>query len=109
MDLKEAMKFIGDGWVQRPKGFRVRFERREGDQWVSDFFPSESEKPLTSDGMAWELARRFAKASQNRASGAAEGDIASITVVDDKGKTLWHSMARALFVSSIREASPDQR
>jgi len=86
MELKEAMKIIGEGWVQRPKGFRVRFERREGGQWVSDSFPSESETPFTSDVMAWELARRFAEASQKRPSEAAEGDIASITVVDDKGE-----------------------
>jgi len=86
MDLKEAMKMIGAGWIQRPKGFRVRFERRQGNEWISDFFPSEEEPLLTSDVMAWELARRFAEAIKKEATGEAEGEISSITVVDDKGR-----------------------
>ena len=85
MNLKEAMQMIGTGWIQRPKGFRVRFERRQGDQWISDSFPSEGEPLLTSDVMAWELARRFAEATKKMATGEAEGDISSITVVDHKG------------------------
>jgi hypothetical protein len=85
MELKEAMKVIGAGWIQRPKGFRVRFERRQGDQWVTDSFPSETEALLTSDIMAWELARRFAEAAKKESAGKSEGDISSITVVDDKG------------------------
>jgi hypothetical protein len=88
MDLKEAMKIIGAGWIQRPKGFRVRFERRQGDQWISDAFPSEREPLLTSDVMAWELARRFAEAVRKEATGEAEGEISSITVVDDKGRAV---------------------
>ena len=49
------------------------------------FFPSEGEPLLTSDVMAWELARRFAEAARKEATGEADGEIASITVVDDKG------------------------
>jgi len=85
MELKEAMKMIANGWIQRPKGFRVRFERRQGDQWISDTFPSEGEALLTSDVMAWELARRFAEATGKGGTGEAEGEISSITVVDHTG------------------------
>lgn len=88
MDLKEAMKMIGAGWIQRPKGFRVRFERRQGDEWVTDSFPSEGEPLFTSDVMAWELARRFAEAARKEATGEANGEISSITVVDDKGRAV---------------------
>lgn len=84
MDLKEAVQVIGSGWVQKPKGFRVRFERCLGDQWVSDTFPSEKEPLLTSDVMAWELARRFAEASE-KAGSSAGGEFFSITVVDQDG------------------------
>jgi hypothetical protein len=85
MDLKEAMQMISAGWIQRPKGFRVRFERRQGDQWISDSFPSEGEALLTSDIMAWELARRFAEATRMEVTEEAEGGISSITVVDHTG------------------------
>jgi len=101
MDLKEAMQKIGAGWIQRPKGFRVRFERKEGDQWIPDVFPSVGEAFLTSDVMAWELARRFAEATRNKVIGKADGDISSITVVDDKG-----SPVRFYGTDAIRVLNP---
>jgi hypothetical protein len=101
MELKEAMQMIGAGWIQRPKGFRVRFERRQGEKWLSDFFPSETETLLSSDVMAWELARRFAEATQREAAGEAEGDISDITVVDDKG-----SPVRFYGTNAIRVLNP---
>lgn len=105
MDLKEAMKMIGAGWVQRPKGFRVRFERRQGDEWVTDSFPSEKEPLLTSDVMAWELARRFAEAGRKEATGGADGDFSSITVVDDKGRPVtFYGTDRILVLNPRVEA-----
>jgi len=89
------------GWIQGPKGFRVRFERRQGDQWIPDVFPSEGEPFLTSDVMVWELARRFAEATRNREIGEADGDISSITVVDDKG-----SPVRFYGTDAIRVLNP---
>jgi hypothetical protein len=102
MDLKEAMQMIGKGWIQRPKGFRVRFERRQGEQWVSDSFPSEGETLLTSDVMAWELARRFAEATRKGATSEAEGAITSITVVDDKGSPVTFYGTNAIRVLNPR-------
>jgi hypothetical protein len=101
MELKKAMQMIGAGWIQRPRGFRVRFERRQGEQLVSDFFPSETETLLSSDVMAWELARRFAEATGKGATGEAEGAITSITVVDDKG-----SPVRFYGTNTIRVLNP---
>ena len=101
MELKEAMKIIGAGWIQRPKGFRVRFDRRQGEQWFSDFFPAETETLLSSDVMAWELARRFAEATRKGVTGEAEGDISDITVVDHKG-----SPVRFYGTNAIRVLNP---
>jgi len=102
MDLKEAMKMIGAGWIQRPKGFRVRFERRQGDEWVTDSFPSEGEPLFTSDVMAWELARRFAEAARKAATGEADGEISSITVVDDKGQPVTFYGTHGILVLNPR-------
>ncbi len=85
MHLKEAMQMIGAGWIQRPKGFRVRFDRRHEGQWVSESFPSEGESLFNSDVMAWELARRFAEATGKTTTQESEGDISEITVVDHTG------------------------
>ncbi len=101
MKLKEAMEKIGAGWIQRPKGFRVRFERREGDQWISDVFPSEGEALLTSDVMAWELARRFSESTRS-SSGETETDFSSITVVDQEGRPVKFYGTNAIRVLNPR-------
>jgi hypothetical protein len=85
MDLKEAMQMIGAGWIQRPKGFRVRFDRWHEGQWIPESFPSERESLFNSDVMAWELARRFAEATGKTTTEESEGDISEITVVDHTG------------------------
>lgn len=83
MKLKEAMKAMNEGWIQRKKGFRVRFEKRVGSQWVTDYFPDKEEKALTSEVSAWELARRFAESNPYEEREIREGDIVNISVVDD--------------------------
>jgi hypothetical protein len=88
MKLKEAMRIISEGWIQRKKGFRVRFEKRVGHQWVTDCFPNKEEKPLSSQVSAWELARRFAESNPLDRHGIREGDIVNVSVVDDLDRTI---------------------
>jgi hypothetical protein len=88
MKFKDAMKTMKEGWIQRRKGFRIRFEKRMGSQWVTDYFPDKEEKPLTSEVSAWELARRFAEAKPFEAGEVREGDIVNVSVVDDSDTLL---------------------
>jgi len=83
MKLKEAMKSMNEGWIRRKKGFRIRFEKLVGSQWVTDYFPDKGEKPLNSEVSAWELARRFAESNLSGGDEIQEGDIVNISVVDD--------------------------
>ena len=85
MKLVEAMKVIDDGWVRRLKGYRVHFQKRENSQWVTDYFPDQEAKPITSEISMWELARRFAEATRSEGPEANDGDIVNIYVVDDLG------------------------
>jgi hypothetical protein len=89
MKLKEAMKVMNERWIRRKNGFRVRFDKRAGSQWVTDFFPDKEEKPLTSEVSAWELARRFAESHPPSEEGnIQEGDIVNVFVVDDTDKAV---------------------
>lgn len=85
MKLKEGMKTIDEGWIRRKKGYRIQFEKRVGDEWVSEVFPDDSEKLLNSEISAWEVARRFAQATKSDGTEFREGDTVNITVVDDLG------------------------
>ena len=85
MKLKEAMNTIDEGWVRRLKGYRVHFQKWEDNQWVSDFFPGENAKPMTSLVSAWELARRFSAAGKPSGGKTGAGHVINIYVVDDQG------------------------
>ena len=79
------MKEIGANWVQKEKGFRIRFQKRVESAWQTDYFPDLSEKALTSDVSAWEVARRFAEVQKTEIDDVEERSVVNITVVNDDG------------------------
>ena len=85
MKLKDAMKAIDEGWVRRLAGYRVHFQKWEDNQWVSDVFPGEKAKPMTSEVSAWELARRFSAAGAPSGGEFKTGDVVNVYVLDDQG------------------------
>jgi hypothetical protein len=88
MKLKEASKVIKDGWVRKRKGFRIRFEKREEDRWVEDFFPDKEESAIKSEVAAWEYARRFAQSTRADRPEEKPGATVNVYVVDDLGKAV---------------------
>jgi len=89
MKLTEAMKIIDDRWIRRYKGFRVRFQKRQGEAWATEEFPDPTSKPLTSEVSAWELARRFAEATANHNPDQNPNNrMINIHVVDDQGNAI---------------------
>jgi hypothetical protein len=70
MKLKEAMALIKSAEKKKPvkkeiKGFMVGFEKREDGMLCSGNFPDKyaGEKLIKTEEEAWELAKRFAKAT----------------------------------------------
>jgi hypothetical protein len=85
MKLSESLKIIDAGWVRKPKGFRVRFQKMVGSELITDFVPEEAEAPLDSDVVAWRLAWKLSQATKSDISELSDGDIVNIYVVDDSG------------------------
>ena len=85
MKISESLKIIDDGWVRKPKGFRVHFQKMVNSEWITDFAPGEEEKPLDSDVVAWRLAWKLSQAGKSNPPDISEGDILNIYVVDDSG------------------------
>jgi hypothetical protein len=90
MKVSEALKVIDDGWVKKPKGFRVHFQKQENSEWVTEYSPGEQEKPLDSDVVAWRLAWKLAEASNSDTPEDADGVFVNIYVVDDSGNPIKH-------------------
>ena len=83
MNVNEALKLIDEGWVRKPKGFRVHFQKMVNSVWVTDYAPGEEEAPLDSDVVAWRLAWKLSQAGKSNPPEISEGDIVNIYVVDE--------------------------
>ena len=73
MEMKEVVRTIEK--VINPKGYRVSFERKEGNFLISDHFPDKDEPLIDTESEAWILARTFARSTV--------GKCVNIYVVND--------------------------
>jgi hypothetical protein len=86
--IAKALKLIDEGWVQKTKGFRVRFQMRVGSEWVTQFSPGEDDNPLDSDVTTWRLAWKLAQSTPLSPGHGKEGDMVNIHVVDEDGNQI---------------------
>lgn len=84
MKLAEGMKLIAQGWVQKPGGFRVRFEQMVSNERVTKFSPPKAVAPLDSDVTTWRYAWKLAMAARPAEDELPEGCMINVTVVDEK-------------------------
>ena len=85
MKISESLEIIDEGWVKKPKGFRVHFQKRVGTEWITDYAPGEAEEALDSDVATWRLAWKLSQAGKSNPPEISEGDMVNIYVVDDSG------------------------
>jgi hypothetical protein len=84
MKLAEGMKRISEGWIIKPKGYRVRFQQLVEGELVTEYSPGMEDKPLDSDVTTWRYAWKLAKATQPASQTLLPGDLVNVTVVDDR-------------------------
>jgi len=92
MKISEALKVIDDGWVKKPEGFRVHFQKQEDSEWVTEYSPGEKQKALDSDVVAWRLAWKLAEA---RKSDTPEND--------EKNQQRRHARNRPGYAAVLKE------
>ena len=84
MKLAEGLKRISEGWIIKPKGYRVRFQQLVEGELVTEYSPGLEDKPLDSDVTTWRYAWKLSKATQPESETILLGDLVNVTVVDDK-------------------------
>lgn len=84
MKLAKGMKRIAEGWVIKPKGFRVRFQQVREGELVTGYSPPLEDNPLDSDVTTWRYGWKLALSTKPGEGGIAEGDLVNVTVVNDK-------------------------
>jgi len=85
MKITEGLKIIESGWVRKPKGFRVAFQKQTENK-IEDGLSPPSEAPLlNSDVTAWRYAWKLFQATRLEAEKGEPRALYNITVVDDLG------------------------
>ncbi len=84
MKIADGLTLIGNGWIRKPKGFRVRFHRQTEAGVEVGISPPSEDAPLNSDVTAWRYAWKLWQATQAAAETGAPGALYNITVVDDQ-------------------------
>ncbi|MGA6926230.1 MAG: hypothetical protein WBY88_11155 [Desulfosarcina sp.] len=82
MKIADGLKLIENGWIRKPKGFRVKFDR----QTEAGFSPPSDTAPLNSDVTAWRYAWKLGQATRAAAENGDPGAFYNITVVDDQDR-----------------------
>jgi hypothetical protein len=88
MKIEEGLEIINDGWIRKPKGFRVRFDKRTDSGFEVVYSPSLEDAPLDSDVTAWRYAWKLWQATQADSETDGPGALYNIVVVDDSDQPI---------------------
>ena len=84
MKIADGLKLIENGWIRKPKGFRVRFDRQTEAGMEAVLSPPPEAALLNSDVTAWRYAWKLWQATRAAAETGDPGALYNITVVDDQ-------------------------
>ena len=83
MKIAQGMKLIGEKWVVKPKQFRVRYQKMENSELVTEYSPGLDDAGLDSDVTAWRYAWKLYMSTKVESSEIQEGEFINICVVDE--------------------------
>ena len=86
MQIANGLKIIENGWIRKPKGYRVKYQKQMETGIEDGYSPPLEAKLLNSDVTAWRYAWKLWQATRSEAETGAPGALYNITVVDDRGK-----------------------
>jgi len=88
MKIADGMKIINEGWITKPKGFRVKYEKLEDGKRLTQYSPGQDETLLDSDVTAWRYAWKLYMSTKSQAPGIKEGEFVNLHVVDDSDNAI---------------------
>jgi hypothetical protein len=83
MKIAEGLEIVKHGWIRKPKGYRVRFQKQTENGIEESLSPPADAAPLNSDVTAWRYAWKLWQATLKEYETGSEGALYNITVVDD--------------------------
>ncbi len=83
MKLADGMKLINEGWAQKPKGFRVKYEKIVKGKKVIEYSPGLDDSPLDSDVTTWRYAWKLYKSTNEDSHKDDREEFLNVCVVDE--------------------------
>lgn len=83
MQIAEGLKIIETGWIRKPRGFRVQYQKLVDGQLVTELSPPEDKSVLDSDVVAWRYAWKLFMATRSDSADIQEGELVNIQVVNE--------------------------
>ena len=105
MKLAEGLKVIEKGWIVKPKGFRVRYQKRVDSQIVTEYSPRIEDAALDSDVTTWRYAWKLFQATQGQSKEIAEDELVNITVVDELDNPIIYYVTGKEEIFNLKEES----
>ena len=65
MKISEGLEVIKKGWIVKPKGFRVKYQKLVDSELTTEHSPTLEDKPLDSDVVAWRYAWKLYMATRS--------------------------------------------
>ncbi len=85
MKISESLKVFDAGWVRKSKGYRVHFQKKVDNEFITDHVPNLEDNPVDSDVVAWRIAWKLYQTTKSGAAENSEPEFVNIYVVDDLG------------------------
>ncbi len=108
MKIAQGMKLISEGWIPKPKGFRVRFQQLVDGELITGYSPGLEEKPLDSDVTTWRYAWKLSRATQTEDKFILPGELVNVTVVDDREANINYYATGKAEIFNPKNISDDQ-
>ena len=83
MKIAAGLKIIENHWIQKPKGFRVKYQKLVNSELVVEYSPGQQDSSLDSDVTAWRYAWKLFMATRSDSNEIAEGEFINIYAVDE--------------------------
>lgn len=90
MKVSEGMKILGEKWIQKPKGFRVKYQKLVNSDLVTEYSPGQEETSMDSDVTTWRYAWKLFVANKSDSDEIADGEFINVSVVDENDNPIQY-------------------
>ncbi|MBT4089217.1 MAG: hypothetical protein HOE30_12060 [Deltaproteobacteria bacterium] len=107
MKVTDGLEIISKGWILKPNGYRVRFQKWVDSELTTQYSPDLDSSPLDSDVACWRYAWKLYMATKSDSDEVSEDELVNITVVDDANNEVSYYVTGRKEIYNQKKAKHD--